>query len=54
LHSGFKSGALVLRSSTSLGTSDGVMELELNGDMRKMGLWTGLCFFANGCHIPRQ
>ena len=27
------------------------MELELNGDMRKMGLWKGLCFFANGYQI---
>jgi porin len=28
-------------------TYDGVLELHLNGDMQKMGLWKGLCFHAN-------
>jgi porin len=32
-------------------TYDGVLELHLNGDMQKMGLWKGLCFHANGFQI---
>jgi porin len=32
-------------------TYDGVLELHLDGDMKKMGLWKGLCFYANGYQI---
>jgi porin len=32
-------------------TYDGVLELHLNGDMKKMGFWKGLCFHANGYQI---
>ena len=32
-------------------TYDGVLELHLNGDLHKMGLWKGLCFYANGFQI---
>ena len=35
-------------------TYDGVLELHLNGDMQKMGLWKGLCFHANGFQIHGQ
>jgi porin len=35
-------------------TYDGVVELHLNGDMQKMGLWKGLCFHANGFQIHGQ
>ncbi len=30
---------------------DGVLELYINADMKKLGLWKGLCFFANGYQI---
>ena len=30
---------------------DGVLELYVNADMKKLGLWNGLCFFANGYQI---
>jgi porin len=35
-------------------TYDGVLELHLNGDMQKMGLWKGLCFHANAYQIHGQ
>ena len=33
------------------GEYDGVLELYVNADMKKLGLWDGLCFFANGYQI---
>ncbi len=33
------------------GAYDGVLELYVNADMNKLGLWRGLCFFANGYQI---
>jgi porin len=33
------------------GEYDGVLELYINADMKKLGLWRGLCFFANGYQI---
>ena len=30
---------------------DGVLQLYINADMKKLGLWKGLCFFANGYQI---
>jgi porin len=33
------------------GAYDGVLELYVNADMKKLGLWNGLCFFANGYQI---
>ncbi len=30
---------------------DGLLELDLNADMRKLGLWKGLCFHANAFQI---
>jgi len=33
------------------GAYDGVLELYTNVDMQKLGLWKGLCFFANGYQI---
>ena len=30
---------------------DGVLELHINADMKKLGLWKGFCFFANGYQI---
>ena len=33
------------------GAYDGVLELYINADMKKLGLWKGLCFFANGYQI---
>ena len=33
------------------GAYDGVLELYLNADMHKLGLWKGLCFFTNGYQI---
>src|SRR6476469_8407881 len=38
---GFKQGA----------TYDGVLELHLDGDLKKWGLWKGLCLHANGYQI---
>ncbi|MGC1345192.1 MAG: carbohydrate porin, partial [Methyloceanibacter sp.] len=38
---GFKQGA----------TYDGVLELHLNADMRKLGLWKGLCFYTDAFQI---
>jgi porin len=38
---GFKRGA----------TYDGVLELHLDGDLKKWGLWKGLCLHANGYQI---
>jgi porin len=38
---GFKQGA----------TDDGVLELHLDGDLKKWGLWKGLCLHANGYQI---
>src|SRR6202158_808851 len=32
-------------------TYDGVLELHLNGDMKKLGFWKGLCFYTNGYQI---
>jgi porin len=32
-------------------TYDGVLELHVNGDMKKLGFWKGLCFYANGYQI---
>jgi porin len=32
-------------------TYDGVLELHLDGDLKKMGLWKGLCFHVNGFQI---
>ena len=36
------------------GEYDGVLELYVNADMNKLGLWKGLCFHANGYPDPRQ
>ena len=33
------------------GEYDGVLELYINADMKKLGLWKGFCFFANGYQI---
>lgn len=33
------------------GQYDGVLELYMSADMQKLGLWKGLCFFANGYQI---
>ena len=33
------------------GEYDGVLELYVNADMKKLGLWKGFCFFANGYQI---
>ncbi len=33
------------------GEYDGVLELYLNADMKKLGLWKGLCFHTNGYQI---
>jgi porin len=33
---------------------DGVLELNMDADMRKLGLWNGLCFHANGFQIHSQ
>ena len=33
---------------------DGVLELHLNGDMEKIGLWKGLCFHASAYQIHGQ
>ncbi|MGH6866159.1 MAG: carbohydrate porin [Methyloceanibacter sp.] len=33
------------------GEYQGVLELYVNADMQKLGLWKGLCFFANGYQI---
>ncbi len=33
------------------GKYDGVLELHLDGDLHKMGLWQGLCFHANAFQI---
>ncbi len=33
------------------GQYDGVLELHVNADMHRLGLWKGLCFFANGYQI---
>jgi porin len=33
------------------GEYDGVLELYINADMHKLGLWRGLCFFTNGYQI---
>ena len=33
------------------GEYDGVLELYVNADMNKLGLWKGFCFFANGYQI---
>jgi len=33
------------------GQYDGVLELYVNADMKKLGLWKGLCFFTNGYQI---
>ncbi len=33
---------------------DGVLDLYINGDMEKIGLWKGLCFHANGYQIHGQ
>ncbi|HKA47726.1 MAG TPA: hypothetical protein VKD68_06175, partial [Methyloceanibacter sp.] len=30
---------------------DGVLELDLNGNLKKMGLWKGLCFHASSFQI---
>jgi porin len=38
---GFKQGA----------TYDGVLELHLNADMQKLGLWKGLCFYTDAFQI---
>jgi porin len=35
-------------------TYDGVLELHLYGDLKKVGLWNGLCFYANGFQIHGQ
>jgi porin len=35
-------------------TYDGVLELHLDGDIQKMGLWKGLCFHANAYQIHGQ
>lgn len=35
-------------------TYDGVLELHLDGDTQKMGLWKGLCFHVNGYQIHGQ
>jgi porin len=32
-------------------TFDGVLELNINADMHRLGLWEGLCFYANGYQI---
>ena len=33
------------------GEYDGVLELYINADMKKLGFWRGLCFHANGYQI---
>jgi porin len=33
------------------GEYDGVLELYVNADMKKLGFWQGLCFYANGYQI---
>jgi porin len=33
------------------GEYDGVLEIDVYADMKKLGLWKGLCFFANGYQI---
>ena len=33
------------------GEYDGVLDLYINADMKKLGLWKGFCFFANGYQI---
>ena len=33
------------------GEYDGVLELYINADMQKLGLWKGLCFHVNGFQI---
>ena len=33
------------------GEYDGVLELYINADMKKLGFWRGLCFLANGYQI---
>jgi len=33
------------------GQYDGLLELYVNADMKKLGLWKGLCFFTNGYQI---
>ncbi len=33
------------------GKYDGVLELHLDGDLHKMGLWKGLCFHVNAFQI---
>jgi carbohydrate-selective porin OprB len=35
-------------------TYDGVLELNVNADMHRFGLWKGLCFCANGYQIHGQ
>ena len=48
-HSAIRSGGF-----KQCATYDGVLELHLDADLKKMGLWKGLCFHVNGFQIHGQ